>query len=72
MGKTITNRTLVSRYHHGLDAGNYLRTSQSVEQGIYSEEAEQVVREAEIPYPRRIGEDKLLVWGAGRGAVCCR
>jgi uncharacterized DUF497 family protein len=38
-----------------------------VEHGIYAEEAEQVVREAESPYPRRIGEDKLLVWGAGRG-----
>ncbi|MBV9613615.1 MAG: hypothetical protein JO091_14165 [Acidobacteriaceae bacterium] len=38
-----------------------------VEHGIYPEEAEQVVREATGPYPRRIGEDKLLVWGAGLG-----
>ncbi len=35
--------------------------------GIEPEEAEQVVREAKGPYPRRIGGDKLLAWGAGRG-----
>jgi hypothetical protein len=31
------------------------------------EEAEEVVRQARSPYPKRIGEDKLLVWGPGRG-----
>lgn len=30
-------------------------------------EAEEVVREAKRPFPRRIGEEKLLVWGPGRG-----
>ena len=31
------------------------------------EEAEEVVTAAMGPYPRRIGDDKLLVWGPGRG-----
>lgn len=31
------------------------------------DEAEEVVRQARSPYPKRIGEDKLLVWGPGRG-----
>ena len=35
--------------------------------GIDPEEAEEVVRETAGPYPRHIGEDKLLVWGPGRG-----
>ena len=30
------------------------------------DEAEEVVRTAKRPYPRRIGEEKLLVWGRGR------
>ena len=38
-----------------------------LEHGIYAEEAEQVVRETRSPYPRPKEEDKLLVWGAGRG-----
>jgi uncharacterized DUF497 family protein len=33
--------------------------------GIEAEAAEHVVEEATAPYPRRIGEDKLLVWGRG-------
>ena len=33
--------------------------------GIEAEAAEQVVEEATAPYPRRIGADKLLVWGRG-------
>ena len=35
--------------------------------GVDPDEAEEVVREAKRPYPRRLGEDKLLVWGPGRG-----
>jgi len=35
--------------------------------GVDPEEAEEVIRAALRPYPRRIGEDKLLVWGPGRG-----
>jgi uncharacterized DUF497 family protein len=31
--------------------------------GIEAEAAEHVVEAAEAPYPRRIGEEKLLVWG---------
>jgi uncharacterized DUF497 family protein len=31
--------------------------------GVEPEAAEDVVEEATAPYPRRIGEDKLLVWG---------
>jgi uncharacterized DUF497 family protein len=31
--------------------------------GIQADAAEHVVEEAKAPYPRRIGEDKLLVWG---------
>jgi uncharacterized DUF497 family protein len=31
--------------------------------GIEPEAAEHVVEEATAPYPRRIGEDKLLAWG---------
>jgi len=33
--------------------------------GVGPEAAEQAVREARKPYPRAIGEDKLLVWGPG-------
>ena len=35
--------------------------------GVDPDEAEDVVRRARGPYPRRIGDDKLLVWGSGRG-----
>ncbi len=35
--------------------------------GVDPEEAEEVVRTARQPFPRRIGDDKLLVWGPGRG-----
>ena len=35
--------------------------------GVDPEEAEDVVNGASSPYPQRIGEHKLLVWGAGRG-----
>jgi len=38
-----------------------------IKHGVHLEEAEQMICEAARPYPRRIGEDKLLVWGAGRG-----
>ena len=37
------------------------------EHSVDPDEAEEVVRTAKRPYPRRIGEDKLLVWGRGRG-----
>ena len=33
--------------------------------GVEPEAAEQVIREADTPYPRRMGEDKLLAWGRG-------
>ena len=35
--------------------------------GVDPEEAEDVVVQASGPYPWRIGDDKLLVWGPGRG-----
>jgi len=35
--------------------------------GVDPEEAEEVVTAAKRPYPRWIGESKLLVWGPGRG-----
>ncbi len=35
--------------------------------GITPEEAEDVIASALRPYPRRIDDDKLLVWGPGRG-----
>ena len=35
--------------------------------GVDLEEAEGVVRAASNPYPQRIADHKLLVWGAGRG-----
>ena len=35
--------------------------------GVDPEEAEDVVVQASGPYPRRIGDDKLMVWGPGRG-----
>ena len=37
------------------------------EHGVSPEEAEQVVRGATRPYPRKIERDKWLVWGRGRG-----
>jgi len=35
--------------------------------GVDPEEAEEVVTASKRPYPRWIGENKLLVWGPGRG-----
>ena len=35
--------------------------------GVSPEEAEYVVRRAKSPFPRSIGDDKLLVWGRGNG-----
>ena len=37
------------------------------EHGISPEDAELVIRGARRPYPRKIQEDKWLVWGRGRG-----
>ena len=37
------------------------------EHGVEPDEAEAVVRSATGPFPRRIGDDKLLVWGRGKG-----
>ena len=37
------------------------------EHGVNPDEAEDVVSEARRPYPRRIGDDKWVVWGPGRG-----
>jgi uncharacterized DUF497 family protein len=37
------------------------------ELGVSPEEAETVVRAARNPFPRKIEEDKWLVWGQGRG-----
>lgn len=35
--------------------------------GVPPEEAEQVIRGATRPYPRKIKDEKWLVWGRGRG-----
>ena len=35
--------------------------------GVDPEEAEEVVASAASPYPRHIGDDKMLVWGPGSG-----
>jgi uncharacterized DUF497 family protein len=35
--------------------------------GVSPDEAEVVVRAARRPYPRKVEEDKWLVWGRGRG-----
>lgn len=32
--------------------------------GVTPEAAEEAVQAARSPYPRKVGEDKLLVWGA--------
>ena len=37
------------------------------EHGITPEEAEMVVEGARKPFPRRVEEEKFLVWGRGRG-----
>jgi uncharacterized DUF497 family protein len=34
--------------------------------GVDPHEAEEVVTDARPPYPRRMGDDKLLVWGPGQ------
>ena len=36
------------------------------EHGVLPEEAEHVVRHARSPYPEKIGDDKLRVWGQTR------
>jgi uncharacterized DUF497 family protein len=35
--------------------------------GVAPEEAEHVVRTGKNPFPRKIEEDKWIVWGRGRG-----
>lgn len=35
--------------------------------GVDPEEAEEVVRNARRPYPRRTADDRWFVWGRGRG-----
>jgi len=35
--------------------------------GVMPDEAEYVVRTTKNPFPRKIEEDKWLVWGRGRG-----
>jgi uncharacterized DUF497 family protein len=35
--------------------------------GVFPDEAADVVRGAVRPYPRKIEDDKWLVWGRGRG-----
>jgi uncharacterized protein len=35
--------------------------------GVSPQEAERAIRAASRPYPRKIQEDKWLVWGRGRG-----
>jgi uncharacterized DUF497 family protein len=42
---------------------NAWNTEHVAAHGIGAEAAEHVVEEAKAPFPRRIGEDKLLVWG---------
>jgi uncharacterized DUF497 family protein len=37
------------------------------EHGVSADEAETVVRHMRPPFPRQIGDDKLLVWGRGQG-----
>jgi hypothetical protein len=37
------------------------------EHGVSPEDAERAIRAASHPYPRKIQEDKWLVWGRGRG-----
>jgi hypothetical protein len=50
---------------------NEWNTEHVAEHGVEREAAEHDVEGAKAPYPRRIGEDKLLVWGPGP-ASCCR
>jgi uncharacterized DUF497 family protein len=35
--------------------------------GVSPEEAETVIRNARRPFPRKIDDDKWMVWGSGRG-----
>ena len=35
--------------------------------GVVPEEAESIVRAARSPFPRKVEEDKWLVWGRGQG-----
>jgi uncharacterized protein len=35
--------------------------------GVLPEEAERLIRAAGSPFPRKIQDDKWLVWGKGRG-----
>jgi uncharacterized DUF497 family protein len=44
---------------------NEWNTEHLAEHEVEPEAAEHVVETARGPYPRRIGEDKLLVWGPG-------
>ena len=44
---------------------NEWNTEHVAEHGVEPEAAEHVVEGARAPYPRRIDEDKLLVWGPG-------
>jgi hypothetical protein len=42
------------------------------EHGVSGDEAEEVIRHARPPFPKQIGNDKLLVRGRGRGIDFCK
>jgi uncharacterized DUF497 family protein len=46
---------------------NDWNTDHVEQHGVPAEEAEMVVRAARRPFPRKIEDDKWLVWGRGRG-----
>jgi uncharacterized DUF497 family protein len=46
-------------------AWNERNTQHIGKHGVEPGEAEYVVRHAKPPFPRRMGEEKLLVWGRG-------
>jgi hypothetical protein len=46
---------------------NVWNLDHATKHGVSSEEAERVVRNARKPYPAKIGDDKRLVQGRGKG-----
>ena len=46
---------------------NEWNTEHLCDHGVDPEEAENAVRNARRPFPRKIDDDKWLVWGRGRG-----
>jgi uncharacterized DUF497 family protein len=63
----LTDRTFSCITKSGSFRWNDWNVEHLTRHSVAPEEAESVIRAARRPFPRKIEEDKWLVWGQGRG-----